>query len=119
MASQLSNLKPYTMTHLNEGQKAPDFAGINQEGNQIKLSDFLGKKIVLYFYPKDDTPGCTAESCNLRDNYDELIKQGFEVIGVSPDSEKSHVKFGDKYNLSPTFKANNRGVKVPEWTSFT
>jgi peroxiredoxin Q/BCP len=88
------------MAYLEEGQEAPGFTGINQHGQQVKLSDFRGKKVVLYFYPKDDTPGCTKEACNLRDN-DEVLKQkGFVVLGVSPDSEKSHEKFSDKFNLS-------------------
>jgi thioredoxin-dependent peroxiredoxin len=87
------------MGQLKEGSKAPLLEGIDQNGNTVKLTDFSGKKIVLYFYPKDDTPGCTAEACNLRDNYDELLKQGFVVIGVSPDNEKSHNKFAGKYSL--------------------
>lgn len=78
---------------------APQFQGIDQNGNSVKLSDFTGKKIVLYFYPKDDTPGCTAEACSLRDNYEDLIAKGFVVLGVSPDSEQSHLKFAGKYNL--------------------
>jgi peroxiredoxin Q/BCP len=87
------------MTHLQEGQKAPPFEGIDQLGNKVKLSDFTGKKVVLYFYPKDNTPGCTAEACNLRDNYKELLNKGFIVIGVSPDTEKSHKGFAAKYSL--------------------
>ncbi len=87
------------MTQLNAGMPAPQFEGTDQNGNAVKLSSFLGKKVVLYFYPKDDTPGCTAEACSLRDNYQELLKKGFIVLGVSPDSEKSHVKFAGKYNL--------------------
>jgi peroxiredoxin Q/BCP len=87
------------MTHLKEGDAAPQFEGTNQEGKKIKLSDFAGKKVVLYFYPKDNTPGCTAEACNLRDNYQDLTKKGFVVIGVSPDSEKSHKGFREKYSL--------------------
>jgi len=87
------------MSQLIEGMTAPVFSAVDQNGNQITLSDFIGKKVILYFYPKDDTPGCTAEACNLRDNYNELINKGFVVIGVSPDSEKSHHKFIDKYNL--------------------
>jgi thioredoxin-dependent peroxiredoxin len=87
------------MELLKEGSKAPVFEGIDQNGNTIKLTDFMGKKVVLYFYPKDDTPGCTAEACNLRDNYTELLSQGFAVIGVSPDSEISHKKFAGKYSL--------------------
>jgi thioredoxin-dependent peroxiredoxin len=87
------------MTQLKEGMKAPLFEGVDQNGKVIKLSDFKGKKVVLYFYPKDNTPGCTAEACSLRDNYDPLIKQGFAVIGVSMDSEKSHKNFAEKYSL--------------------
>ncbi len=87
------------MTQLTAGMPAPHFEGTDQNGKTVKLSSFLGKKVVLYFYPKDDTPGCTAEACNLRDNYDEFLKKGFIVLGVSPDSEKSHLKFSGKYNL--------------------
>jgi len=87
------------MGHLKEGSKAPMFEGIDQNGNTIKLTDFAGKKLVLYFYPKDNTPGCTTEACNLRDNYDSFIKKGFAVVGVSPDSEKSHKGFAGKYSL--------------------
>jgi thioredoxin-dependent peroxiredoxin len=87
------------MIHLKEGSKAPAFEGIDQDGNKIKLIDFIGKKVILYFYPKDNTPGCTAEACNLRDNYDMLLKNGFIVLGVSPDSEKSHLGFAGKYSL--------------------
>jgi len=87
------------MTQLTAGMPAPHFEGTDQNGKTVKLSSFLGKKVVLYFYPKDDTPGCTAEACSLRDNYNVLLKKGFIVLGVSPDSEKSHVKFAGKYNL--------------------
>jgi thioredoxin-dependent peroxiredoxin len=87
------------MTQLKEGFKAPWFEGIDQSGKQVKLSDFTGKNLILYFYPKDNTPGCTTEACNLRDNYDILLKKGFAIIGVSPDSEKSHKGFAGKYSL--------------------
>jgi len=84
---------------LQVGDKAPAVLGVNQDGKEIKLSDFAGKKIVLYFYPKDSTPGCTAQACSLRDNYSELQKAGYEVIGVSADSASSHQKFIAKQNL--------------------
>jgi peroxiredoxin Q/BCP len=87
------------MTHLKVGDKAPSFEGLNQEEKKISLSDFSGKKLILYFYPKDNTPGCTAESCNLNENYDAWLEKGFEVVGVSPDSVKSHQKFQAKYDL--------------------
>jgi len=88
------------MTHLKEGDKAPEFKGINQDEKELSLSDYSGKKLILYFYPKDNTPGCTAESCNLNENYDALAKAGFEVLGVSPDKIASHNKFIAKHNLS-------------------
>ncbi len=87
------------MGSLKAGDKAPHFEGVNQNGEKITLADFSGKKLILYFYPKDNTPGCTAEACNLNENYEMWLKKGFEVVGVSPDSEKSHLKFIDKYNL--------------------
>ncbi len=87
------------MTPLTEGQQAPLFEGIDQDGQTIRLSDYIGKKVILYFYPKDNTPGCTAEACSLRDGSDDLIKEGFVIIGISPDSEKSHKGFSSKYNL--------------------
>jgi peroxiredoxin Q/BCP len=87
------------MAQLKEGSKAPLFEGVDQNGTKIKISDFKGKKVILYFYPKDNTPGCTAEACNLRDNSDSLLKKGFTVIGVSPDSEKSHKNFAGKFSL--------------------
>jgi peroxiredoxin Q/BCP len=84
---------------INEGYKAPAFKGVDQNGNKISLSDFKGKKVILYFYPKDDTPGCTAQACNLRDNYQDLINKGYQVIGISTDSVKSHKKFEEKFDL--------------------
>jgi peroxiredoxin Q/BCP len=87
------------MIQLKEGMKAPVFEGIDQNGRIVKLGDFRGKKVVLFFYPKDDTPGCTAEACNLRDNIDTFLKKGFVLIGVSPDNEKSHKRFSEKYSL--------------------
>jgi thioredoxin-dependent peroxiredoxin len=85
--------------NLQIGDKAPAFAAKDQNGNLVQLSDFEGKKIVLYFYPKDDTPGCTAQACSLRDNYQALLAQGYVVLGVSIDDEKKHQKFAKKYNL--------------------
>jgi len=87
------------MSTLHEGTKAPAFKGTDQNGNFISLSDFKGKKVVLYFYPHDGTPGCTAQACNLRDNYTQLINNGFQIIGISTDTVKSHKKFETKYNL--------------------
>ncbi len=87
------------MTSLKVGDKAPAFSALNQNGNEVSLDDFKGTKIVLYFYPKDDTPGCTAQACNLRDNHSKLLNDGFQVIGVSPDSVDKHKKFILKYEL--------------------
>lgn len=87
------------MTKLKVGEKAPHFEGVNQNGEKITLNDFAGKKLILYFYPKDNTPGCTAESCNLNDNYDTWLEKGYDVVGVSPDSEKSHRSFVDKFGF--------------------
>jgi thioredoxin-dependent peroxiredoxin len=84
---------------LQVGEKAPSFEANDQNGNTVKLSDFQGKKVVLYFYPKDDTPGCTAQACSLRDNHETLLAKGFVVLGVSVDDEKSHKKFANKYSL--------------------
>lgn len=84
---------------MNVGDKAPELLGINEKGEEIKLSSYAGRKLVLYFYPKDNTSGCTAEACSLRDNYSDLRKAGYEVVGVSVDSEKSHQKFIEKHQL--------------------
>jgi thioredoxin-dependent peroxiredoxin len=87
------------MALLKEGIKAPDFELKDQDGKKVRLADFKGKKLVIYFYPKDDTPGCTAEACNIRDNYTELISKGIQVVGISPDDGNSHTKFVAKYKL--------------------
>lgn len=81
------------------GQKAPEMLGVDQDGKELKLSDFAGKKLVLYFYPKDSTPGCTSEACSLRDSYERFLAQGYAVVGVSPDSQKSHKRFIEKNSL--------------------
>ena len=96
------------------GDKGPEILGINENGDEIRLSAYKGKKVVLYFYPKDNTSGCTAEACSLRDNYSELRKQGYEVIGVSIDSEKSHRNFIDKHQLPFTLIADTEKTLVSE-----
>ena len=87
------------MTHLQVGDAAPHFSGVDQQDQPISLDQFAGKKVVLYFYPKDDTPGCTAEACSFRDGHQALLDAGFVVVGVSPDPVKKHAKFADKYSL--------------------
>ena len=90
----------HAMAELKVGQKAPDFTLMNDAGQKVKLSDYKGKKVVLYFYPKDDTPGCTTEACNFRDGLDDLRKRGAVVLGVSADSVESHKKFKNKFELN-------------------
>jgi peroxiredoxin Q/BCP len=85
--------------NLQVGDQAPDFKLKNQDGKEVSLSDFRGSKVVVYFYPKDDTPGCTTQSCDLRDNHERLMAAGYTVLGVSADDEASHIKFRDKFNL--------------------
>jgi peroxiredoxin Q/BCP len=87
------------MTILKEGNIAPNFKGTDQNGDIVSLEQYKGKKVILYFYPKDNTPGCTAEACNLRDNYADILEKGMDIIGVSPDKEVSHIKFIEKYDL--------------------
>jgi peroxiredoxin Q/BCP len=87
------------MVSLSKGDKAPEFHGLNQKNENISLDMFKGKKLILYFYPKDNTPGCTAESCNLNDNYQAWLSKGYEVVGISPDSVASHKKFADKFQF--------------------
>ncbi|MEM7107464.1 MAG: thioredoxin-dependent thiol peroxidase [Bacteroidota bacterium] len=91
---------------LSIGDEAPDFEVNDQDGNPVKLSDYKGKKVVLYFYPKDNTPGCTAEACDLRDNYEKFQSEGYEILGVSTDTEKSHKKFIEKQSLPFTLLAD-------------
>jgi len=100
---------------MNIGDKAPDFLGKDENGKEIHLSDYKGKKVVIYFYPKDSTPGCTTEACNLRDNHSELIKQGYAVIGVSVDNEASHRKFIEKNDLPFTLIADTDKKLVQEF----
>jgi peroxiredoxin Q/BCP len=95
------------MATLKAGDKAPGFTAKDQNGKEVSLSDFKGKTTILYFYPKDDTPGCTAEACDFRDNYQSLLAKGYEVIGVSTDDEKSHKKFETKYSLPFTLIADD------------
>ena len=102
------------MTSLKEGDKAPFFKGINQDGKEITSEDFKGKKLVLYFYPKDNTSGCTAEACSLRDNHSALKSKGYEVIGVSVDSAASHKKFIEKHELPFTLIADTDKSLVNE-----
>jgi len=97
---------------LNIGDPAPNFAIPDQDGIVHKLSDYAGRKLVIYFYPKDDTPGCTAQACNLRDNYYDLRQKGYEVIGVSVDNEKSHLKFIQKFELPFTLLSDTNHEMV-------
>ena len=98
------------MASLEIGVKAPEFKGVNQNGDEIGLSDFAGSKVILFFYPKDNTPGCTAEACNLRDNYADLQSKGFQVIGVSADSVKAHTNFIAKHSLPYNLIADTEKV---------
>ena len=103
------------MTHLKEGDKAPVFSGNDHHGKKISLSDFKGKKVIIYFYPQDDTPTCTIEACNLRDNYSLLKKEGFVILGISPDSEKSHKKFAAKFDLPFTLIADPEHIIIDKY----
>lgn len=96
------------MVTLKEGDKAPAFTGTDQDGNKVSLADFKGKKLILYFYPQDDTPTCTIQACNLRDNYSLLKKNGFEIVGISPDDEVKHKKFEAKFKLPFTMIADTK-----------
>ncbi len=103
------------MTHLQEGEKAPAFTGTDQDGKKISLSDYKGKKLILFFYPQDLTPACTVESCNLRDNYGLLKQHGFEVLGISPDDEKSHLKFKEKHQLPFSLIADTDRIIIDKY----
>lgn len=103
------------MAELSEGMKAPGFTATDQNGVTVKLSDHKGKKVVLYFYPEDDTPTCTDEACNLRDNFGLLKKEGIVVLGVSPDNEKKHKKFEQKYQLPFTLLADTNKKIIDEY----
>ena len=87
------------MKHLNVGDQAPEFTSVDQNGNSVSLNEFAGKKVVIYFYPKDNTPGCTAQACNIRDNYEAIQNEGIVILGVSADAEKKHLSFIEKFDL--------------------
>ncbi|HMI77165.1 MAG TPA: thioredoxin-dependent thiol peroxidase [Ferruginibacter sp.] len=102
-------------THLTEGNKAPAFKGNDQNGKSLSLEDFKGKRVILFFYPEDDTPTCTIQACNLRDNFALLKKNGFVVLGVSPDEEKKHKKFEAKYNLPFTLISDPKHIIIDKY----
>ncbi|MEO6315766.1 MAG: thioredoxin-dependent thiol peroxidase [Chitinophagaceae bacterium] len=103
------------MTELKEGDKAPMFTAPDQDGKKVSLADFKGKKVILYFYPQDDTPTCTIQACNLRDNYSLLKKEGFEVLGISPDAPVKHKKFEEKYTLPFTLLADPEHTVIEKY----
>lgn len=103
------------MTQLKEGNTAPAFTGVDQNGNKISLKDYKGKKIILYFFPKDDTPSCTTQACNLRDNYNNLVKEDYAVIGVSMDAVEKHKKFEQKYSLPFTLIADEKKAIIEKY----
>ena len=102
-------------THLQVGDKAPLFSGKDEAGNTVSLKDLKGKKVVLYFYPEDDTPACTTQACNLRDNYATLQKEGYTIIGISPNDERSHQKFKEKYSLPFTLIADGKHTIINKY----
>ena len=102
-------------THLQAGEKAPAFTAQDQNGNKVSLSDYKGRKVVLFFYPEDDTPVCTVQACNLRDNYTTLQGQGYEVIGISPNDEASHKKFQEKFSLPYTLLADPKHTIIEKY----
>ena len=103
------------MAELKEGDRAPAFSGTDQNGKTVTLDHYKGKNLVLYFYPKDDTPGCTAEACSFRDNYQSLLQHGFEIVGVSTDDEASHQKFINKFQLPFTLISDNEKTIVNDY----
>ncbi len=118
VASPKKTTKPAFKKHvcsLKSGDKAPAFSGVDQEGKEVALKDYKGKKLVLYFYPKDDTPGCTAQACSLRDDYASLKKKGVEILGVSADNEAKHQKFIEKYKLPFRLLADTEHVVIKQY----
>ena len=105
----------YMATHLEVGDKAPNFSGLDQNGIKVSLKDYLGKKVVVYFYPEDDRPTCTVQACNLRDNFSALKANGFEIIGVSPDDVESHKKFKNKFQLPFTLVADPKHTIIDKY----
>ena len=103
------------MSEIKEGVKAPNFSGLDQNGNTVKLSDFSGKTLIVYFYPKDNTPGCTMQACNLRDNYALLLDKGLAIVGVSADTEKKHQGFIEKYDLPFPLIADTEKVMIKQF----
>jgi len=103
------------MSEIKEGSKAPNFSGVDQNGNTLKLADYKGKKLIIYFYPKDNTPGCTMQACNLRNNYKLLLDKGYSIIGVSADTEKKHQGFIDKYELPFPLIADTEKVMINQF----
>lgn len=108
----------YTLVMIKVGQKAPGFTLPDQDGNMHSLSQYFGKKVLLYFYPKDDTPGCTTEACNFRDGYKEFQKMGLVILGVSKDTTKSHKKFAEKFSLPFPLLSDEEGVMIERYDSW-
>lgn len=103
------------MTHLKAGDKAPNFSGLNESGEKVALKDYKGKKLILFFYPRDNTPTCTVEACNLRDNYSILQEKGYEILGVSPDTQKKHQNFIKKHDFPFPLLADEELVTIKSY----